>query len=116
MPRFLIAIHHPDDFDPTSEGPEVHRAIDLVNEEMIAKGIRLYADGLRPAKGSKSIRRQGGKLVVTDGPYLETKEHMGGFWIVEAKDMDEALEWGRKGAEACRTNVEVREFYSPKQD
>lgn len=50
---------------------------------------------------------------VTDGPYLETKEHIGGFWVVKAKDMAEALVWGRKAVVACRTNVEVREFGEP---
>ena len=49
--------------------------------------------------------------VITDGPYLETKEHSGGFWVLEAVDLDEALEWGRKAAVACRAPVEVRPFH-----
>jgi hypothetical protein len=54
--------------------------------------------------------QSGGKALVTDGPYTETKEHMGGFWILEAADFDEALKWARKGAVACRAPVEVREI------
>jgi hypothetical protein len=70
---------------------------------------RLFAGGLEPAANAKSLRKQpGGEVVITDGPYLETKEHVGGFWILEAADMDEALAWGRKAVVACRYSVEVR--------
>jgi hypothetical protein len=55
--------------------------------------------------------RTDGELLVTGGPYLETKEHVGGFWVLEAADLDEALSWGRKAAVACRTPVEVRAFH-----
>jgi hypothetical protein len=51
-------------------------------------------------------------VLITDGPYLETKEHVGGFWLLEAADLDEALAWGRKAAIACRAPVEVRAFFS----
>jgi hypothetical protein len=70
--------------------------------------------GLHPAKSAKSLRAQpGGKVLITHGPYLETKEHVGGFWVLEAADLDEALAWGRKAAVACRAPVEVRQFHSP---
>jgi hypothetical protein len=59
------------------------RAIDVLNEEMIAAGIRVFVGGLHPANKAKSLRAQPGKAVITDGPYLETKEHMGGFWVLE---------------------------------
>lgn len=112
MPQYLVAIHHPDDYDPSTEGPEMERDIDVLNEEMIAAGVRLYANGLQPARSAKSLQAQpDGKVLVTDGPYLKTKEHMGGFWILEVRDMDEALAWGRKAVIACRAPVEVRPFY-----
>ena len=77
---------------------------------MIAAGARKFACGLSPAGNAKSLRAQpDGKVHVTDGPYTETKEHMGGFWILEAADMDEALAWARKGVVACRASGEVRE-------
>ncbi len=84
----------------------------MLNEEMIAKGVRIFAGGLRSASSAKSLRAQpDGKVLITDGPYLETKEHIGGFWVLEAADMNEALGWGRKAAIACRAPVEVRPFH-----
>jgi hypothetical protein len=113
MPQFLVAIHHPDDYEPSFEDEAMHRDIDVLNEEMIAAGIRVFVGGLHPAKSAKSLRTQpGGKVLITDGPYAETKEHIGGFWVLEATDMNEALEWGRKAVAACRAPVEVRQFHS----
>jgi hypothetical protein len=82
---------------------------------MIAAWVRIFAGGLPPASNAKSLRGQpDGKVLVTDGPYLETKEHVGGFWILEAADLDEALAWGRKAVVACRAPVEVRGiFFQP---
>jgi hypothetical protein len=112
MPQYLVAIHLPDDFDPSRVDKAMERDIDALNEEMGAKRVRLFAGGLRPAKEAKSLRTQPDrKVLVTDGPYLETKEHVGGFWILEAADMDEALAWGRKAVVACRAPVEVRAFF-----
>lgn len=110
MTRYLVAIHHPDDYDPAKEDPAAVRDIELLNEEMVAAGIRLFVGGLEGVRKAKSLRRAEGKILVTDGPYIETKEHIGGFWVLEAANMDEALEWGRKAAIACRTPVEVRAF------
>ena len=113
MPQYLVAIHHPDDCAPSVEDEAMGRDIDLLNEEMIAAGIRVFVGGLHSATSAKSLRaKPGGKVLVTDGPYLETKEHIGGFWVLEATDMDEALEWGRKAVVACRAPVEVRQFHS----
>src|SRR5260370_27591076 len=90
----------------------MERDIDVLNEEMEAKRARLFAGGLRPAREAKSLRSQpDGKVLMTDGPFLETKEHVGGFWILEAADMDEALAWARKAAVACPAAAEVRAFY-----
>jgi hypothetical protein len=113
MPQYLVAIYHPDGYDGSLEGEAMERDIDVLNEEMIAAGARLFAGGLSAASSAKSLRAQpNGKVLITDGPYLETKEHVGGFWILEAANMDEALEWGRKAAVACRAPVEVRAFLS----
>lgn len=112
MPQYLVAIHHPDDYDPSTEGPDMERDIDVLNEEMVAKGVRVFVGGLHSAKHAKSVRREaGGQLVVMDGPYLKTSEHVGGFWVLEAANLDEALAWGRKAAVACRAPVEVRAFH-----
>ena len=111
MAQYLVAIHHPDDFDPSGEGEETRRDISALNKEMVAAGVRVFVGGLAPARQAKSVRlKPGGKVLVTDGPYIETKEHIGGFWVLETADFDEALAWGRKAAVACRAPVEVRAF------
>jgi hypothetical protein len=112
MPQYLVAIHHPDDFDPSTETAATRREISALNEEMIAAGVRRFAGGLRSVGQARSLRAGGGgKVHVTDGPYLETKEHIGGFWILDCADLDAALEWGRKAVIACRASVEVRPFH-----
>jgi hypothetical protein len=114
MPQYLVAIHHPDNFDPSTESEATARAIDALNEEMAAARVVIFLGGLTPVREAKSLRaRPDGKVLVTDGPYLETKEHIGGFWVLELADMNEALAWGRKAAVACRAPVEVRAFGIP---
>ena len=78
---------------------------------MVAAGVRVFVGGLRPASSAWSLRARGGQVLVMDGPYLETKEHIGGFWVLEAANLDEALAWGRKAVAACRAPVEVRPFF-----
>src|SRR5687767_4059636 len=110
MTQYLIAIHHPDD-DPSAEDDAMHRDIDALNDEMKAAGVRIFVGGLQPAGAARSVRvKPDGKVLITDGPYIESKEHVGGFWVLEAADVDEALTWGRKAAVACRAPVEVRAF------
>jgi hypothetical protein len=113
MPQYLVAIHHPDEYDPSVEDDTMGRDIDVLNEEMIAAGNRVFVGGLYPVRSAKSLRAQpNGTVLITGGPYLETKEHIGGCWALEATDMNEALEWGRKAAVACRAPIEVRQFHS----
>ncbi len=113
MTQYLVAIHHPDDYDPiASEDEAMHRDIDALNKEMIAKGVRVFVGGLQSAGTATSLRVQpSGEVRTTSGPYLNTNEHVGGFWVLETTDLDEALEWGRKAAIACRAPVEVRPFH-----
>ena len=111
MPQYLVAIQHPNNYDPSLEGEAMIREIGALNQEMDAAGARFFAGGLEPAAKAKLLRKQpGGEVIITDGPYLETKEHVGGFWILECADMHEALAWGRKAVVACRVPVEVRAF------
>jgi hypothetical protein len=78
---------------------------------MIAADVRIFAGGLSGASDARSLRAQpDGKVLITDGPYLETKEHVGGFWILKVANLDEALAWERKAVVACRAPVEVRSF------
>ena len=112
MPQYLISGYLPDNYDPSLESEATIEAIHALNREMIAAGVRRYAGGLGKPKSMRS--QPNGEVVITDGPYLEAKEHVGGFWILETADMDEALAWARKGAKACRTAIEVREiFFNP---
>lgn len=112
MAQYLVAIHHPDNYDPSKESKDMHRDIDIVNEEMVAAGVRVFVGGLHSATKAKSIKAQSnGEIIISDGPYLKTSEHVGGFWVLNVKDLKEALEWGRKAAIACRAPVEVREFH-----
>jgi hypothetical protein len=114
MTQYLVAIHHPDDYDPSVETEAMARDIDALNDEMVAAGVRIFVGGLSPARSAKSLRAQpNGKVLITDGPYTETKEHIGGFWVVEAANLDDALEWGRKAVVACRAPVEVRAVWRP---
>ena len=112
MPQYLVAGYLPDDFDPSAVDEAMVNEIHALNKDMIAAGVRKFACGLGAAK---SLRAQAdGGVRVTDGPYLETKEHIGGFWILECADMNEAVAWARKGVAATRGHVEVREiFFQP---
>ncbi len=113
MAKFLLAIHHPDDYDPLlAEDEAMSRAIDALNEAMVAAGVRVFVGGLQPVSRAKSLCMQGnGELLISDGPYLSSTEHVGGFWVLEVADLDEALMWGRKACVACRAPVEVRPFH-----
>jgi hypothetical protein len=119
MPQYLVANYLPDNFDPSTVTEAMMDEIHALNREMIAAGIRKFACGISPAASTKTVRKQSdGTVLVTDGPYLETKEHIGGFWILEAANMDEALAWARKGAISCDAVGEVREllfFPAPEQ-
>ena len=109
MTHYLVAIHHPGGYDPSTEDQAMGRDIDALDDEVNAAGARIFVGGLSPARSITSLRAQpDGKVLITDGPYLETKEHVGGFWVLKAADLDEALAWGRKAAVTCRAPVEVR--------
>ena len=120
MPQYMVAVYHPDDFDPSTVTEATIEEIHAFNRELIAAGVRKFACGISPASNAKSVRKQpDGTVLVTDGPYTETKEHIGGFRILEAADMDEALAWASKGAISCDAAGEVREllFYpAPDQE
>src|SRR5438046_9070969 len=109
MPQYLVANYLPDDFNPSAVTEAIIEKIHALNREMIAAGARKFACGISPPSNAKTVRKQpDGTVLVTDGPYTETKEHMGGFWILEAADMDEALAWARKGAISCAGACEGR--------
>lgn len=112
MPHYLISGYLPEDFDPSTQDEAMVEEIHALNREMVAAGVRRFAGGLGAAQ---TLRPQpDGDVLVTDGPYLEAKELVGGITIVEVADLDEALMWARRGAKVCQTPVEVREiFFNP---
>lgn len=113
MPQYWIAIYRPGDYDSSvAEDDAMSRAIEALNDQMVAAGVRVFVGGLRPASSAKSLHTQTtGGVRMTDGSYLATGEHVGGFWVLEVGDVEEALMWGRKAATACRASVEVRPFH-----
>ena len=113
MPLFLSTIQLPDNFDPSSVTKEMMGDMAALGQEMIAAGVvTKFAAGLTPAANAKSLRLQSnGEVIVTDGPFVEAKEHIGGISIVECASIEEAVEWARKGAVACRASGEVREIF-----
>ncbi|HLK46202.1 MAG TPA: YciI family protein [Acidimicrobiales bacterium] len=115
MTQYLLAVHHAGD-GPDLTPEELRQSfadVGAVNDKMVAAGALVFAGGLRPVESATVVRTSGDDLLVTDGPYVETKEHLGGFWIIEAPDLDEALAWAKQATVACRLPVEVRPFGAP---
>jgi hypothetical protein len=116
MAQYLLSVWHDEEYEVEFESPEAQRIgaqVGAVNEEMQATGTWVFANGLQPASSATVLRSTGGargEVSMTDGPYAESKEQMGGFWVIEAPDFDTALEWGRKAAAACEAPVELRPF------
>ena len=84
--------------------------VDAFNAELQAAGAWVFAGGLHPPTSATVVRSTNGEVSMTDGPYAESKEQMGGFWVIEAADLDAALDWARRAAAACEGPVEVRPF------
>jgi hypothetical protein len=109
MKQYLLSIYHPDEPIPEPEVIEkIMRDVDALNGELRAAGAWVFAGGLHPSTTATVLQVRGDDVLVTDGPFAEGKEHIGGFWIIKAPDLDAALEWGRKATRACTVPVEVR--------
>ncbi len=92
------------------ETAAIYADVDAVNAELMEAGAWVFAGGLHPADTATVVTVANDETVVTDGPYAETKEHVGGFWVIEAADLDAALDWASKATRACRGPIEVRPF------
>ena len=111
MAKYLLSMYQPDGPIPPPEVlARVMQEIDVLNREIKAQGGWVFAGGLHPPSTATVLRWQGGDVLTTDGPFAEGKEHLGGFTIVEAPDLDVALEWGRRLVRITTLPIEVRPF------
>jgi len=110
--QYMLSVYNIDgDPTPTPEVLEASgRDIDALNAEMVTAGAWVFAGGLHDRSTASVVRVKDGAVVTTDGPFAEAKEHIGGFWVIKADDLDAALAWARKATVACISPVEVRPF------
>jgi hypothetical protein len=117
MTQYLLSVWHdrdatPEDIYPTTQEMEAsYAATGVFNDELKASGNWVFAGGLHSPNTATVVDGTGEEPVTTDGPYSESKEQIGGFWVVEAADLDAALEMAARGSKACRGKVEVRPFH-----
>ncbi len=116
MTRYLMSVYTTAEYNEFGNYPseeamqEAYAATGEFNERLQEQGYWVFADGLGPVTTATVVDGQGAEPVLTDGPYLEAKEYIGGFWIIEAPDLDVALRLAAEGSKACRGKVEVRPF------
>ena len=117
MKQYLLSVYHPEgDPPPSLDIDQIMRDVDELNEEIRSAGAWVFAGGLHPSSTATVLRPQEGEVLITDGPFAEGKEHVGGFWVIKAPDLDSALAWGRKAALACAVPIEVRPFQEQAED
>jgi hypothetical protein len=117
MKQYLLTIYQPDGDPPAPEILEkVMRNIDVLIQESKSAGAWLFNGGLHAPSTATVVRIQDGEVLITDGPFTESKEHVGGILVIKATDLDSALEWGRKAARAIGLPIEVRPFQGEAED
>lgn len=109
---YLLSVCYPaDSAQPDPEDlKHITRDVTAVGQEMVARGVWIFSGGLSDSSSATTVVNQKGDTVLTDGPFMESKEQIGGFTILEAADLDEAIEWARKLSAASTTPIEVRPF------
>lgn len=116
MPRYMMSVFGPAQRNKYGDYPDKEAMLQAFadtgafNEKLERDGHFVFADGLAEATTATTVDGQGDTPLITDGPYLESKEYLGGFWVIEAADLDEALALAAEGSKACRGKVEVRPF------
>jgi hypothetical protein len=117
MMQYLLAVHHGEAVTLRPEEMlESFADCDAFNARLEDAGALVFVGGLRSAESATVVRQSGGDILISDGPYAETKEHLGGFWIINAAHLDAALEWAKLATVACRVPVEVRPFDDRDED
>ncbi len=112
MPQYLMSVHMVEGEPemPPEEIEKAYAAVDVFNAELQTANAWVFGGGLHPADTATVVKVENGETITTDGPFAETKEQLGGFWIITAADLDAALAWAAKGSAACGAPVEVRPF------
>jgi hypothetical protein len=113
MTQYLLAVHDIEGENPYATEEEMQQsfaATGIFNAKLQEQGVWVFGGGLEPADTATVVDGRGGDVLVTDGPFAEAKEHLGGFWIIDVPDLDAAMKWAAEGSEACRNPVEVRPF------
>ncbi|MGD0243227.1 MAG: YciI family protein [Streptosporangiaceae bacterium] len=112
MAQYLLALYRADDERrPPEQTRQVWADVSALGDKMTDAGAFVFQGGLIPAESATVVRQSGGDFLMTDGPYTETKEHLAGFWIINAADLDAALEWAKLTAVAQQRPIEVRPFF-----
>ena len=112
MTQYMMTVHTVEG-EPVPEGAELQRMFDQVdrfNTKLMDAGAWVFGGGLEDIATTTTVDGTGAEPIVTDGPFAESKEWIGGFWIIEAPDLDAALKWAIEGSAACGAKVEVRPF------
>lgn len=115
MTQYLLAVNGNLDEDAADtrtveDYQPLFEAVDRFNAKLRAEGAWVFAGGLQPVGTTTTVDNTGDAPIVTDGPFVESKEYLGGFWVIEAPDLEAALEWAKEGSKACAGRVEVRPF------
>jgi len=116
MKQYMLSVHHDSqaDFDGANLEPgdmeRMFAQVSAFNTAAMDAGIWVFGGGLTAPDTATTVRPSDGDVLITDGPFAETKEFLGGFWVIKAEDLDDALAWGKRAALACEGAVEVRPF------
>lgn len=112
MTQYLLSVHmsEGDVEPPPEELDRMYKAVDDFNQKVKSEGAWVFAGGLEPIEAATTVDGTKAEPTVTDGPFAESKEYLGGFWVIEAPDLDAALTWAKEGSAACEAKVEVRPF------
>lgn len=117
MTQYQLSVYHPEDEPPADfDIDQVYADVDALNTELRAAGAWVFGGGLEPSSTATVVQVSDGEILITDGPFAEGKEQVGGYWVIEAPDLDAALEWARKATRACRVPIEVRPFQDEAAD
>ena len=112
MTQYMLSVHMVEGTPepPADDIQRMYKQVDTFNAKLQKEGSWVFAGGLHPANTATVVRAQNGEVLTSDGPFAESKEQLGGFWVIEAADLDAALAWAKKATVACQAPVEVRPF------